>query len=300
MTRRSTIAARRRAAAAALLPLLAAACATTGATFGSGVGDRILNDPPYYAGAAPAADTARVGHLPVGYQRGGSQAPTLDPAGGAGTPVGALLAEMNAFLDSLGATARIAAVAGTPPDVRFGCETDAAGDCVRSDSSGALGRGRTTEMRLAVGRPSPEWTAAAAAAMADAGVARALVVTLEVGQYWTTQSGVRGDKSVKLGTGHTASLPWLTSVETPVTVLQLTGALVGPDGRAVRIGAEGLAAKRTRLTISAIGGQELLTAEDVERLRTERRDDLPGRPLVWQAALRELVGRLVGGVRDGR
>lgn len=298
MTRRSTAALR--LATTALLPFLAAACATTGATFGSGVGDRILNDPPYYAGAAAggsAGDSARVGHLPVGYQRGGSQAPIFDPAGGAGTPVGALLAEMNAYLDSLGVTTRIAAaraLAGTPPDVQFGCETDAAGDCERSDSSGALGRGQTTNMRLAVGRPSPEWIAAAAKAMTDAGVGRAVVVTLEVGQYWTTQSGMRGDKSVKLGTGHTASLPWLTSVETPVTVLQLAGALVGPDGRAVRIGAEGLLAKRTRLSISAIGGQELLSDEDVQRLRTERRDDLPGRPLAWQAALRELVRGLVG------
>ena len=30
-------------------------CATTGATFGSGVGDRMLEHPPYYAGAAPTA-----------------------------------------------------------------------------------------------------------------------------------------------------------------------------------------------------------------------------------------------------
>jgi hypothetical protein len=203
---------------------------------------------------------------------------------------------MNAFLDSLGVTKRMAtaaAPAGTPPDVHFGCETDVMGDCERSDSTGAMGRGNTTNMRLAVGRPSPEWTAFAAKAMTDAGVGRALVVTLEVGQYWVTQSGLRGDKSVKLGTGHTASLPWLSSVETPVTVLQLTGALVGPDGRAVRIGAEGLVAKRTRLLVSAIGGQELLSDEDVNRLRTERRDDLPGRPLVWQAALRELVRQLV-------
>ncbi|HEU4563071.1 MAG TPA: hypothetical protein VFS05_00425 [Gemmatimonadaceae bacterium] len=278
----------------ALLPLLAA-CATTGATFRSGVGDRILKDPPYYAGASVAGDTARVGHLPVGYQRGGSQAPIFDPAGGAGTPVAALLAEMNAYLDSLGATVRIgAAPAGTPPDVRFGCETDAMDECVRSDSSGALGRGNTTNMRLAVGRPSPEWTAAAQRAMTGAGVGRALVVTLEVGQYWTTQSGLRGDKSVKLGTGHTAQLPWLTSLETPVTVVQLTGALMSPDGTAVRIGAEGMLPKRTRFSVSAIGGQELITGDDVQRLRTERREELPGRPLVWQVAMRQLVAQLAG------
>jgi len=89
-------------------------------------------------------------------------------------------------------------------------------------------------------------------------------------------------------------LPWLTSLETPVSVLQLTGALVGRDGRAVRIGAEGLLAKRTGLVASAFGLQALLSDEDVQQLRTTRRDDLAGRPLVWQAALRSLVAELTG------
>ena len=55
-----------------------------------------------------------------------------------------------------------------------------------------------------------------------------------------------------LGTGFTKSLPWLTSLETPVAVLQLTGALVGRDGKAIRIGSEGFYAKRTRLAISCV------------------------------------------------
>ncbi|HEU4630804.1 MAG TPA: hypothetical protein VFS08_13715 [Gemmatimonadaceae bacterium] len=286
----------------ATLLLVATGCATTGATFRSGVGDAFPNRPPYYAGAPVRADSIRAGHLPVAYQRGGSQPSFLDPAAGAGSPVAALLAEMSAFLDSLGATTPLAASgaapgaasAGVPPDVHFGCETDASGDCVRSEEGGALGRGRTTTMRLAVGRPSPEWVASARGAMDAAGVGRALILTLEVGQYWTTQSGLRGDKAVLLGTGHEAPLPWLTSVETPVTVLQLTGALVDRDGQAVRIGAEGLLARRTSLGMSGLGAQALLSDEDVERLRTLRRDDLPGAPLAWQVALRHLVAQLSG------
>jgi len=35
---------------------------------------------------------------------------------------------------------------------------------------------------------------------------------------------------------------------------------------------------------------------DIERLRTLRRDDLPGQPLVWQVALRTLVSQLTGRV----
>ena len=297
------------AAAAVVL----AACATTGATVRSGVGDALLDHPPYYAGA-PAArvarEGARLGHLPVAYQRGAAQASIFDPASGPGTPVGALLDEMNAYLDSLGSArgltvrlvegGRVSAVTHrattVPPDVSFGCLTESgvlSGDDCAARGDSVLGRGGQA-MRLAVGRPSAEWTAWMGDVLRDAGVGRALVLTLEVGQYLPRQRGVRGTKLVELGTGHTAPLPWLTSLETPVTVLQLTGALVGPDGRAVRIGAEGIMARRTRLVVSAAGGQEILGAEDVERARTLRRDDLPGRPLAWQVALRQLVGQLTG------
>jgi len=278
---------------AAAVTFAVAACAT-GSTFGSGVGDRLLEHPPYYAGARVIADAESIGHLPITYQRGGSQEPIFDPSGERGTPMAALLAEMNAYLDSLGASVRMAASApqGTPPDVRFGCETDASGECTR-DETGALGR-EGTFLHLSVGRPSDAWTTWAASAMAGTDVSRALVLTLEVGQYWTRQVGFRGDKQVELGTNHTVSLPWLTSLETPVTVLQLTGALMDSSGKAVRIGAEGLVARRTRLLVSALGAQELLTDEEVQRLRTSRREDLPGQPLVWQVALRNLVAELTG------
>jgi hypothetical protein len=79
-----------------------------------------------------------------------------------------------------------------------------------------------------------------------------------------------------------------------VSVVQLTGALIRPDGKAVRIGAEGMLAHRTGLVMSALGAQALISDEDVERLRTSRRSDLPGQPLVWQVALRNLVAQLTG------
>ena len=45
---------------------------------------------------------------------------------------------------------------------------------------------------------------------------------------------------------------------------------------------------------SAINAQTLITDEDVEKLRTMRREDLPGKPLVWQVALRNLLAQLTG------
>ena len=302
------------AIAVAVGALLFAACATTGSTFRSGVGERYLEEPPYYAGASISAisrDTSRIGHLPIAFQRGATQPASFDPRDGSGSAIDELLEEMNAFLDSLGASARlvegrrVSAVAHEatthPPDVRFGClpEPDMPGeDCaIRGDS--ALGRGHQA-MRLSVGRPSKEWITWMRGVTDATATRRVLVITLEVGQYLPEQRGFRGTKVVELGSGYTAKLPWLTALETPLSVLQLTGAVVDRDGRAVRIGAEGVFARRTRLLVSTVGAQERLSDEDVEAARTMRRDDLPGHPVAWRVALRELVTRLTGaGSRDG-
>lgn len=273
--------------------LLAAACATTGSTLDSGVGDRLLEHPPYAAGHGSPGGAARIAHVPIAYQRGGSQEEIFDPEGGRGTPVAELLEEMNAYLDSLGASARLAVrepERGTRPDVYFGCEQDPAGECVAGSRDVAV-QGRPW-MKLAVGRPSESWVAPVRTALDRSGAEGTLVITLEVGQYWTLQRNVLGQKEVRLGTGYDVSVPWLTSLDQPVSVLQLTGALVGRDGRAARIGAEGLLARRTSLLASSVGAQALIRDEDVESVRTRRRDDLPGRPLVWQVALRNLVAEL--------
>jgi len=283
--------------------LLLAGCATTGATFGSGVGDRMLEHPPYYAGVA-AGDAApagtRLAHLPIAYQRGAAQPEIFEPRADVGTPMYALLAEMNALLDSLGSGLRVAvrradATGRIPPDVRFGCATESGrpdDDC-RSRGDSALGRGGQT-MQLSVGRPSAEWSSWAHDVMRTGSVSRLLVITLEVGQYLPRQRGWRGTKEVELGTEHVAGLPWLTSLETPVSVVQLTGALVDSTGRALRIGAEGIYARRTRLGISALGAQEIITDEDIQRVREDRRDDLSGKPLGWRVALVQLVEGLTG------
>lgn len=286
-----------------LAPLLAA-CATTGATFRSGVGDTFREHPPYYAGARTlAGHGARIGHLPVAFQRGASQAPIFDPRDGSGSAVDALLGEMNAYLDSLGVSTRlvegrrISAVTHkattVPPDVRFGCAPEAGlpgNDCAERGDS-ALGRGHQT-MQLSVGRPSQEWIGWMRDVHGATGTSHALVVTLEIGQYLIRQQGWRGTKVLELGTGNAPHLPWLTSLETPVMVLQFTGALVGRDGKATRIGAEGFYARRTRFLASGFGMQELLTDDDLRAAGALRREDLPGQPLAWRVALRELATRL--------
>ena len=281
-----------------LLPALLGACATTGATFRSGVGDAYIEHPPYYAGRAIERE-ARVGHYPIAFQRGASQAPIFDPRDGSGSQIDSLLSEMNAWLDSLGATKRlvdgrrISAVAHkatqVPPDVMFGCPTKGNlpdGDC--AERQGALGRGYQA-MRLAVGRPSREWTEWTREVLDAEGTTYAMIVTLEIGQYWQRQRGLTGKKEVELGTDRVASLPWMSSLETPVAVVQLTGALIDREGKAVRIGAEGILAKHTPLLASAIGAQELI---DDGEIRAIRRD------ASWREPLRALVAQLTDEKRN--
>jgi len=270
---------------------LTAACATAGATYRSGVAPKSFDRPPFYAGAAVAPDARRVAHLPIRYQRGAEQSPHFEPKAGSGSPAAALVADMNAYLDSLSASVRLepkTAEVGSAPDVHFGCNLDVIGDCTEEGEVTSTNR----RLELSVGRPSEEWTAWLGSSLDS--TTHALVITLELGQYWPRQKGLSLSKEVQLGSDYAVSVPWLTSLEKPVAVVQLTGALVGRDGRAVRIGAEGLMAKRSNIALSAIGAQMLVSDEDVERLRSLRREDLAGQPLVWQVALRNLVSELTG------
>ena len=81
-------------AAGALLVLLLAGCASTGATFRSGVGDSYPAHPPYAAGKDVASGTG-IGLLPISYQRGSTAPANFDPKSGPGTALGELVAEMN-------------------------------------------------------------------------------------------------------------------------------------------------------------------------------------------------------------
>lgn len=270
----------------------AGACASTGATFRSGVAPKDFDGPPFYAGAGITGAEARLAHLPIRYQRGAEQPALFEPEGGPDSPAGALVAEMNQFLESLAASVplRVTTELGTAPDVHFGCTVDASGDCTEEGEVTPTNR----RLQLSVGRPSEDWITWVASSLDSTQATHVLVITLELGQYWPRQKGLSLAKEVQLGTGYSVSVPWLTSLEKPVAVVQLTGAVVGRDGRAARIGAEGLIAKRTNIALSAMGAQMLVTDDDINQLRSLRREDLPGQPLVWQVALRQLVGQLTG------
>src|SRR5687768_8722439 len=270
--------------------LVVSAIITTGcvgSTIGSGVGDELFQRPPYYTGRLIRPDTPAIGHLPITYQRGAEQSGMFDPKTDPGSAVDRFVRELNAYLDSLALTTPVRVTGkmdGTAPDVHFGCERGSFDECVESEG-GMLNRDGPL-MKLAVARPSGSWVKWLAPMLESARVGRVVMITLEVSDYWPRQINVRGSKEVELGTAYNMPVPWLTSLDKPVSVLQLTGALLDGDGKAIRIGAEGLIARPSSLIASAIGAQALISDDDVEKARTTRREDLPGSPLVWQVAVR--------------
>jgi len=266
------------------LAILTAACASTGSSVKSGVEPKDFKKPPFYAGAS-VPNVAGIAYLPIRYQ-----AERTDPKGDAGSPAATLVAEMNAYLDSIATAAKLlprVTEVGTAPDVHFGCGT--VSDCVSDADENADHR-----LRLWVGRPSPEWIGWIGAALDSASHDKALLITLEFGEYWPRQKGLSLGKELRLGTDYSVGVPWLTSLEHTIYVVQLTGVLVGRDGRAIRAGAEGMLAKPAPVVMSALNVELGIRDADLERLRTLRRDDLAGQPFVWQVALRHLVSQLTG------
>jgi hypothetical protein len=122
-----------------------------------------------------------------------------------------------------------------------------------------------------------------------------LWIRLALVDYPLTDEGLFGKKIV-LGEGHDIPLPFLRAELHPLQVLQVTGALLAPDGRTLAAGAEGIHAMDTPFGAQAFGLQKEIDPETMRVILTElRREDLPDRPLKWEAALDTLVARLLQG-----
>ena len=285
----------RRLAPLAAVALLAAPLAAQYSTTG-----HQKDKPPYYHGDRPAVG-ARIAWTPLvtplteaKFTKRG-EAPS---------------AEMQALLDTLNATLagymkdaprvddeRFATLFKGAPEIRFGCEQELFGTPARTGqwyhSAGCVEPEDKNNLRnsLWVQSGTKDWRKRAAAAMAPDSAQYLLMLSLRIGDQYPW-SGWRG-KGIRLGTGYDAELPWLSAVDRPVTVVQLVGALVNREGKVVRSGAEGLFAAKPGTLSFLLGAQQAVSDKQlVELLVATRRDDLPGQPPAWEAALRTLVAEL--------
>ncbi len=202
----------------------------------------------------------------------------------------ALLDSLDTALDEIalahGGLARLAtaATAKGAPDVLFGCRRGGTDEDGFPRAPSEIDPTEPLRMAFEVEGPGKTWTQEIAAASEAT-----LVVTLGFGDYWVRQKDWKGGKQIELGTGRTAPVEWLTSLDDPVQVLQLTAALVSREGKVLRVGAEGLAARRTSFKASVVGLQEVLTEADLAAIAAV---PAGGQMPTWREALTSLVTQM--------
>jgi len=143
-------------------------------------------------------------------------------------------------------------------------------------------------------KPSGAWRSALGTLAQTQPVEHFLRIQIGFSEYPKADKGMFG-KKVVLGTGYEEGIKFLSAEDKPVEVLQITGMLLDRDGNIVRAGAEGIVAKDTPFWAQVLDVQQGMNNDALQKLLLEeRRSDVPGQPLKWQAALRNLVAQLLG------
>lgn len=288
--------------ATVVLCLLAAvACASAR----SGLPVRSLGPAPFYYSyqGLRVPDSATVGHLLVRLDE-----TFLEEMGREGAPVHRLVDVMNAFLDSAGWTVALDAPPNTDtqgPEVYVGAAAEDTEDEVGEPEARTETPPATT-VRAFEG--SRRWRESLRGSTQAAGVDFVLAIAVGVAEY-STFNCVAGyvcetEREFEIGTGHRVRIGGLSGWRDRADVLHVTGMLLTSDGEVVRVGSEGIVAKKHGLLAQIAEGlaKALLGAEhaiyfseaEIEALVTdERRRDLDGEPLSWQVALQNLVAQLL-------
>lgn len=241
--------------------------------------------PPFYNGKVPGS-LRGAAHVAVTYRE---EVGSLDPTPAKSPALAGLLDSLRVELDRLGLTRPLAGMdpaATDGPEIRFGIRREGEGP---PPAPGEPPIEQSRRMTFAIDGPGRKWKERVRAAAGDS-VGAVVVVQLGFGEQWVRQTSWKGSKSIELGARRTMPVTWLTSLDDPVQVLQLTGALIGPDGKVLRVGCEGLLARRTGMTASAFGAQETLRETELEPLLAPSDGSTP----VWREALRDLVTGLMG------
>jgi hypothetical protein len=241
---------------------------------------------------APPAAGQRVAVLPVGLDR--ELAASFEYADRARvfTPIGDAVQARLATTEGLRVVEATALPKDGAPRVYVGSAT---GDLAPPDAeqSASAPGDLLPPMVLHLERPSKAWQDAARKFMAAEGLTHLIVVNVAVSQYPKEQRGLT-KKAVLLGTGYAAPVKFLTAVDKPIEVLQVTGLLVDADGRVLRAGAEGVLGRDTPFTAQIFDISKVLDDEALQAaLTAERRHDLTEAPLALEVAVDNLVAQLL-------
>jgi len=257
-------------------------------SFRSG-GEITVEKPPYFHSFSKISiGGANVGHLPIVLDRR-----AVDPT--SQNISKALLEKMSSFFTAAGWTSKLEAInlpIDAAPDLFFGNP---------AMFGSPVGSSKYEEdkvhppMVLFYRNASEKWKTELAKVAAAGEVDYVLFTTIGVSEYFVRQTNLLGKKELSLGTNYNVPVKWLTSLEDPVEVLHITGALLDKTGKILRVGAEGIIAAKTASVLeSALDLRNVISEEEINRVMNDvRREDLPDKPLAYQVALQNLVANLL-------
>lgn len=147
-------------------------------------------------------------------------------------------------------------------------------------------------MALYLDKPTREWRQSFTGMMNEEQADYAILLWLGLTEYPKADKGLF-KKKVVLGTGYEREIRFLSAVDKPVEVLQLTGVLLDKNGNVVRAGAEGFLHEDSPFWVQVLEAGTTVDDRAIRKLFTEEvREDLPGRPLAWKVAVENLVKQL--------
>ncbi len=244
---------------------------------------------PYYSGKVKLT-TNRIGHLPIVLDKRLQKSNFDDERK---TVIQPVLDEMNAFLNKLSLSKPLPAIklpVDDAPDIFVGSEASDYSPVTYAGSD----ENSKPDMIVYKYKPSKKWQEVLLQRAEAGNVDYILYITLGFSDYQVRQKDLLGRKELELGTGYSIPIKWVSSLDTPAEVLQLCGALLDKSGKILRAGAEGILAKKTGFWLSVLDVQEMLSPADIQKfLKSERRNDLPHKPLIWQVSLLNLVTQLI-------
>lgn len=148
-------------------------------------------------------------------------------------------------------------------------------------------------MAMYLEKASKEWRKSLTETMKQANADYTLLTWIGLTEYPKANKGVF-KKKVVLGTGYEREIRFLSAVDKPVEVLQVTGILLDKEGTVIRAGAEGFLHEDSPFWVQALDAGTTVDDNAINKLHDEqRRTDLPGNPLAWQVALYNLIEQLL-------
>ena len=204
-----------------------------------------------------------------------------------------LAERMNQYLDSLEITQTISSdslpLEGQPYVFVGSSEAETAppgSDMMRNEHD------KYPPMIISLKKPSKEWKKALSEELTSHNAENALYIRLAITEYPKSDMGLF-KKKVRLGTNYDRVIRFLSAEDEPVEVLQVTGILIDKNGDVIRAGAEGIIYEDSPFWAQVFDMKKSIDDKAIEKLISRhRRDDLPGRPLAWKAALDMLLKQL--------